>query len=269
MRRFLAPLLLSLTVLSGCVGEEAATPAQVNPTNAQATQPASAPGQSAGAKVDRQANLVIDTLRGEAPLNVNFSLAATGVDETTVWVLDFGDDETKTGKGTDLPVKIAHRYPQAIEAAVQFEVRFADGEKIVKDATIVVTPPPAIPDVQFTFQATLKNPIPFPYQGEHTQVFNAVRSQPALNETFLVWYNVPIKAGAKELSVTTKPGGPTSLDVDLWVVDWANHFYGGTNDENAEESISVKTLAPGTYTIIINLWAGANAAITADVKVDY
>lgn len=166
MRWALATAILVLALLAGCSSsDDGSSPGTTDTTGTGAhTGNAGTAGQTGtgttggtattgtggtGAPVNRTLTFTAPVLSGSTPLNVTFSMTATGTDAKTQWRVNFGDGSTsQTGKG-NVPASANHVYTAGGNFTATFNVTYSDGQKAGKALAIqaIAPAPPAKPDV--------------------------------------------------------------------------------------------------------------------------
>lgn len=111
---------------AGCMGDpQAEQPAVTGPSTSDA--PSASPVDPANGAPT--AFLAADPVIGKAPLDVHLSLAGSDPEGDALrWAVDFDGDGTPDQSGSDLPVRLSHRFPAGTHT-VQLAVH--DGNRAI------------------------------------------------------------------------------------------------------------------------------------------
>lgn len=263
---WLSAALLMTALLAGCAkDDDGADPTTTTPATTTPTTTAPPP-------TDRGATLEADLLEGVAPLEVLFTLNATGTDATTSWSLAFGDDADDEA-GFDLPATVNHTYEAGGNFTALATVTYGDGENVTANVTIRVEAPDVEPPAAMGYHAEYEDSAAFAVGavcGQYDLLHNFVGT-PA-NGTFYLEYGIPVLDGASLLSFTATAEAVQGLvpDYDAVLYDPSGAVADSSGAGATAEEMSVANPGPGTWVAVLCSFAAVSdpAMAPATVVID-
>lgn len=264
-----AAVLLTALALSGCSGSKATSSSP--PTTGASTHPVSTQPTPVSNVGEHALEFSSSNLRGPAPFNATFTLAARGQTANGTWGVNFGDSTTQaTGRGTP-NATLRHRYTVAGNLSAVFTFVYADGVRLQKTLNVTVlftAGATGTRGFKAHYDANIKVPAPVGPPVPPEPALDNAYAHPEANGTYVVWYDFIVEAGAKKLVFSDTATAAQCNDVDIYLRD-PDGTYESSNTGSPSESYKTTKLTAGTYSAMVLLWAGASCDVGIDLDLSY